>query len=125
MNEILTALFTRLSTELTTPVFDYVPQGTDYPYVSIRVIQADNDDTDTEISNSVTISITGYSRYRGYKELMILADEITTALNNWQMVNTTSFAVGTFKEQFRQFLIDADNLTRYSVQEYIFYYEPL
>jgi len=126
VNEIITALFTRLTAQLSVEVYDHVSQGTDaYPYAVMRIVQTRNDDTDTETGNSVILRVTGYSRYRGFNELMVLADEITAALNNWEMANTASFEVGTFKEQFRQFFVDSDNLTRYSVQEYIFYYEPL
>ena len=54
-----------------------------------------------------------------------LADAVTAALNNWDMENTSTYTIGTFKENFRQFLTGPDGLTRNSVQEFTFYYEPI
>jgi hypothetical protein len=126
MNELLTALYNRLTTQLSVAVYDHVPQDTEsYPYVVMRLERTDNQDTDTQTAFSAIIRVTAYSRYRGFSELATLSDEIHSALNNWYMADTATHTIGTIKEKFRQYVNSPDNLTRYSVSEYIFYYEPI
>ena len=128
MNEILEALYNRLIDQISIdyPIYDHVPQDTEaYPYIKLTIPRLDNEDTDTETANSGIIRITGYSRYRGLKEVATMADEVSSALNNWDMANTATYKIGTFKEQFRQFITAPDGLTRNSVQEFIFHYEPI
>ena len=123
MNEILTALYTRLSAQLTQKVYDHVPQDQDFPFVVFSVVQTDNQDTDTEEGFSGILRVTSYSNYRGFGELATIADNITSALNNWDMANTATYTVGTFKETFRQYTVSPDGLKRFCVQEYNFFYE--
>lgn len=130
MNEIIEALFNRLTDTISDDygIYDHVPQdlgNSNYPFLVISPSRADNVDTNTETGFSVTIRILGHSRYRGFKELMTLADSVGDALNNWDMIDTATYRIGTFKEQFRTFLVAPDGLTRNSVQEFIFYYEPI
>ncbi len=126
MNEILSSFYQRLRAQVSEAVYDHVPQDTEaYPYCVLRIVETNNDDTDTENSFSAIIQVTAYSRYRGFSELAALADNVTEALNNWEMPDTASYKVGTIKERFRQYTTSPDNLTRYCVQEYVFYYESI
>ena len=74
MNEIYSAIYSRLSTQLAVPVHDHVPQDNQtYPYVRVDHLETDNNDVDDKSGFSATIQIVGFSRYRGGKEVSDLA----------------------------------------------------
>ena len=126
MNEIFSAIYARLTAQIATPVFDHVPQdNTTYPFVRINPIETTNDDTDTNNGFSAQVTIIAFSRYRGLQEINNIADSIYTALHQWVMPNTANFAVGNFIEGSRQIINDPDGITRDSIQQYTFFYDPL
>ena len=74
MNEIYAAIFARLNSQITEyPIFDYVPQDQQYPYIQVGGLDAANDDTQTNIGYNSTIVIMAYADYKGYKEFYTTA----------------------------------------------------
>lgn len=126
MNEIFAAIYTRLNDQLAVTVFDHVDQDTqDYPFVNIDPIQTVDDDTINTTGFEATVQIISYSRYRGTKEINDLIDNIYSALHQWEMPNTSSYAIGNLIEQSRNVFTQPDGLTRNSVQTFLLYFEPL
>lgn len=129
MNEIFTLLFQRLVVDLSPiSVYDHVPQSlndNDYPYVKIGALQLTQNDTDTETGFEVTVDIVSYSRYRGTKEINQLTDFIYQSLHNWNILNSTTYAIGTIQETSRTTLVTPDGLTRNGLQSFRLYFEPL
>lgn len=126
MNEIFSAIYARLTSEIAFPVYDHVPQdSTEYPFVRIDPIQTDNDDTVNKNGFTATLQIIGYSRYRGLKEINDLSDGIYNALHHWEMPNTATYAVGNLIQALRQVINLQDGITRNSIQRFNFFIEPL
>ncbi len=126
MNEIYSAIYSRLSTQLAVPVHDHVPQDNQtYPYVRVDHLETDNNDVDDKSGFSATIQIVGFSRYRGGKEISDLASEIYTALHRHDFPDTISYGISGIEESFRRIATQPDGLTRNSVQQYKLFFEPL
>ena len=128
MNEILTAIFARLDSELTAPVYDHVPQDptdSDYPYVKLGSLEPEDNGTDTETGFMLELEIFAYSRYRGMKEINDLDDQIYAALHRWAMPDTASYGISSIRERVRSVIMLDDGLTRESVQRIEIIFEPL
>jgi hypothetical protein len=128
MNELLKAIYTRLTTSLTANVYDHVPHDladSDYPFVRIDAINPDDNGTDTETGFISELQIIGYSRYRGFLELNDLTDEVYNALHRWAFPDTISYGISDIHETERRLVVAPDGLTRNSVQRYVIQFEPL
>ena len=126
MNEIYSAIYSRLSAELSVPVYDHVPQDTEtYPYVRLDQPVTNNNDVDDKSGFSATIQVIGFSRYRGGKEISDIASEIYTALHRHAFPDTISYGISGIEESFRRIATQPDGLTRNSVQQYELFFEPL
>ena len=128
MNEIFTEIFNRLVAEIGGNIYDHVPKNlpeSNYPFIRIDAVQPENNDTDSENGFNATIQIVGYSQYRGVKEINILADNIYTALHHYDFPDTITYGVSGIYESFRQIAVQADGLTRNSVQQFTIAFEPL
>lgn len=76
-----TALYVALDSALSEPVFDHVPQGTDYPYVTFGQFDANNSDYLSERKESVSAFLSVWSDYSGQTEVMRIMGDINTALH--------------------------------------------
>lgn len=76
------ALFSRLTAELSCPVFDSVPDGTPYPYVVLDYEVVDNTDSLNERSDRRLFYFSVWSDYRGQLVVKTLNAEIDAALHN-------------------------------------------
>ena len=128
MNEIYKAIFDRLTVQLTANVYDHVPQDledSNYPFVRVDNIQPNDNGTDTEKAFTATVQIVGFSRYRGSKEINTLADDVYNNIHRWAFPDTATYGVSGIRETFRNIAVQADGLTRNSVQHYEIIFEPL
>ena len=127
MNEIMQALFDRLTSQLgSVPVFDYVPQDMkSYPYVQINSLVPVVSDTDSELGFNVILKVVAFSRYRGGKEINDLCDTIYSALHQWSMPDTQTYTVGRIIEQNRRIYTQDNGYIRWSVQEYRLIVDPV
>lgn len=126
MNEIFKSIYDRLSTELSTPVHDHVPQDNQvYPFIRVDQLQTSNNDVDDKSGFSAVIQIVGYSRYRGSKEISDITDDIYTALHRHDFPDTMTYGISGIEEDFRRIATQPDGLTRNSVQQYELFFEPL
>lgn len=125
MNEIMSALFTRLDGQLAIPVYDHVPQDTqDYPFVRINPIQTANSDYVSSNGFNANVQIIGYSRHKGLSEINNVIDTVYAALHQWEMADTATYSIGNFIENSREVVNSPDGETRHSIQQYTFYFDP-
>ena len=88
------ALFERLKSQMTAPVYDYVPAGKKAPYVVLTETTAESWNTKTVSGAEVMATIKVYSEYQGDKEVSeICAGAISairsqplTLTDRWQVV---------------------------------------
>jgi len=81
VNALKTAIYGALS-NISAPVFDHVPQGTDYPYVVIDYMDATNAEYLSNRKDQVIVYLSVYSVYRGQTEVLGIMQEIDDALHN-------------------------------------------
>ena len=88
------ALFERLKSQMTAPVYDYVPAGKKAPYVVLTDTSAESWNTKTVCGADVMATIKVYSEYQGDKEVAELVDRAIAAIQTeplaltgeWQIV---------------------------------------
>ena len=126
MNEIYSAIYTKLNTDLSVSVYDNVPQdGYGFPYVRIDPITLDADDTDTESGFSGTVQIIAFSQYKGSKEIVDLTLDIYNSLHQAVLPEPASYGISTIHQEFSTIALEADGLTRQSIQRFNVVFEPL
>ena len=88
------ALFERLKSAFTVPVYDYVPAGKKAPYVVMTDTSAESWDTKTVCGANVMATLKVLSEYQGDKEVSQLSDGAISAIRKqpltleggWQVV---------------------------------------
>lgn len=120
MVELQTALYNRLTNELTVPVYDAVPQAVDagdnsaFPYVTIGEDSASEFDTDTSTGFDTDVTIHVWSRYRGRREVKQIQQAIYDALHLHDLSVSGYHTVMVLFESADSFM-DADGITRHGV----------
>ena len=80
------ALFDRLKSQLTVPVYDYVPVGKKAPYVVLTDTAAESWNTKTLSGAEVRATIKVLSEYQGDKEVAEICDRAIAAIRNQPLV---------------------------------------
>lgn len=120
MVELQTALFARLNSQLSVPVYDAVPQAVDagdnsaFPYVTIGDDSASEFDTDTSTGFDTDCTIHVWSRYRGRREVKQIQKSIYDALHLHDLSVSGYHTVMVLFESADSF-VDADGITRHGV----------
>ncbi len=128
MNEIYSAIYQRLSDQLSIEIYDHVPQFKDdsnYPFIRLDPLEISANDVDDKTGFSATIQIVGFSRYRGSKEVSNIADTVYNSLNRFEFPVTSNYGISGIEETLRKIIVQSDGLTRNSVQRYELNFEPL
>jgi hypothetical protein len=128
MNEIYSAIYQRLSDQLSIEIYDHVPQfkdDSDYPFIRLDPLEISSNDVDDKTGFSATIQIVGFSRYRGSKEVSNIADSVYNSLNRFNFPDTSNYGISGIEETLRKIIVQGDGLTRNSVQRYELNFEPL
>lgn len=105
------ALYHRLSSELTTPVYDAVPMVTPYPYITIDSEQSANTSPISgrkRANRFIYLSV--WSDYRGQAEVKRINAEIESCLDGRLLVLATGRAVSVRVERMSSNR-DADGVT--------------
>ena len=103
------ALYAKLG-ELSTPVYDGVPQGTAYPYVTIDSMAAANIDALVERTTERFVYLSIWSEARGQGEVMGIIANIDALMNNVRLTLDTGTVVSVRVDQATT-RRDADNVT--------------
>ena len=80
------ALFERLKSQMSAPIYDYVPVGKKAPYVVLTDTTAESWSTKTISGAEVMATIKVYSEYQGDKEVAQLSDRAISAIRNQPLV---------------------------------------
>ena len=123
MNEIMTAVYSRLDGQLSTPVYDHIPQDTDYPFVQMVALNLDMQDTDNELAFNGTLDIVAHSDYRGSKEVNTISDSIYTALHRYAMPDTATYGVISIHREF--YTVVSEGETKQGLNRYRIIFETL
>ncbi|MEV0843610.1 DUF3168 domain-containing protein [Actinocatenispora sera] len=86
LGAVQTAVYARLAGDVTlaamAPVYDEVPEGTAYPYVTISGLDATPDNALGELGSSVNITLNVWSKYRGYAQAQRIAARVDALLDH-------------------------------------------
>jgi len=82
MQALKAALYVALDSALSVPVYDHVPQGSEYPYVSIDTLSANNAEFLNSRKDGVSVYLSVWSTYRGQTEVLGIMQDIDDALHN-------------------------------------------
>lgn len=112
------AIYERLDSACTVPVYDNVPQDTPYPYITIGDDTSIEWDTDTETGAEATLTIHSWSRANSRSEVKQLQGEVYEALHRHELV-VPGYSVVTCEQEFSESLpVEADGHTRHGVQRF-------
>ena len=87
------ALFDRLKSQLTVPVYDYVPAGKKAPYVVLTDTAAESWSTKTLSGAEVRATIKVLSEYQGDKEVAEICDRAISAIRSQPLTLTDGWQV--------------------------------
>ncbi len=108
----------RLRAHLGVPVYDYVPEGSTLPYVTVGEATIIEDRSRPRTLVQVTHTIHIWSASEGFDEALRIEEEIERALrgsslaiDGWDVLSGATF-------EFGQTLRDPDGVTRHTVMRY-------
>lgn len=122
--ELAQAIYARLSadaaltTTLGADVYDYVPEGADFPYVVIGDTTEAPEDTMGQTGRAVTFTVHYWSRYRGDKEVYQMHNRVDELLEGWQPSGLTGWTSVIMQHEFFDSFKDPDGITRHGVARY-------
>lgn len=121
--DVQKALYAKLSTALTPEVYDHVPKGAAFPYVTIGDDTSIPWDTkagaagDDGFGEEMTVTIHAWSRAAGRKEVKDLGAAIYVALHN-QTLTMDDHHLLMMQFEFADSFLDADGVTYHGVSRY-------
>lgn len=96
-------------------VFDAVPEGQAFPYVTIGEDTVVDWSTKTNAGEEITHTIHVWSRYAGKKEAKEILSMVLEAITKQPLVLTGGFSVDYTAMDFMEVFTDEDGLTRHGV----------
>jgi hypothetical protein len=104
-------------TALVSGVFDDVPQGQTYPYVSVGEDVHNEWDTNTTIGSDCSITIHTWSQKRGRKETKAIQAAVYDVLHRAELT-FSGYRIISVDFVNSQSFVDADGMTRHGVQTF-------
>ena len=104
------AIYDTLRVNLTTPVYDYVPEDAVYPYVELTRHISVPADMLVERKEQFTTYLTVWSEYKGQKEVLEILDSIYDLVHQKQLPTDTGRMVRCYVDN-RDTARDMDDLT--------------
>ena len=118
--EVQKAIFEKLEADLTTPVYDFVPQeNAPSTYVTIGDDTFSPFSTDGRVGFEGTLNIHTWDTSNGRKDCKLLQGEVYDSLNRAELVITGYNSIGIDFET-SQTILDADGVTYHGVQRFRF-----
>lgn len=116
--EIQKAIFEKLDTGLTVPVYDHVPQDSEnFPYVQIGNDTFIDYSGDDFVGMDGDLNIHTWSSYKGKKEIKALQNEIYNLLNRADLT-IIGYNVINIEQVYSNTFLESDGITRHGVQRY-------
>ena len=112
------AIYAKLDTALSVPIYSAVPQGDAEPaFVTMDGFRANRNDTDTETGFDGTIDVHVWTEYEGWKELCTLQTTIYNAMHRTALT-VTGHAVIDVQQEFSEMRRDPDGITKHGIQRF-------
>ena len=117
------AIYTRLSNDsnltstLGSSVYDEVPEGSSYPYVTIGETTAVEYDTKDVDGSDQTLMLHVWSQYRGSKETKNIMDRLHDLLHDYSLSVTGANLIN-LRFEFSDLVRDPDGITRHGVMRF-------
>ena len=114
------AIYTRLNDDNTlsvtngASVYDEVPEGTSYPYVTIGETTALDYSTNDVNGSEQTLTLHVWSQYRGTKESKNIMDRLHDLLHNYSLSVSGANLIN-LRFEFSDLIRDPDGITRHGV----------
>lgn len=115
--EVQTAVLTQLIAQLTCPIYDHVPEDTNFPYVTIGQDTQDDWSGEGFEGETHTLTIHIWSQYRGRKEAKDLMKEIKDALHE-QSLTLTGHSLVLLRWEFADTVLEEDGRTYHGTQRF-------
>jgi hypothetical protein len=119
--ELQKAVFTKISAASITGigsvavgVYDHVPTGTAYPYISLGEETAINIGTKDKDGNEHTLTLHVWSQYQGRREIKEIMQSIYTQLHDTD-ISVTGASFVNIKQEFETTLMEVDGITRHGI----------
>lgn len=106
-----------LTTTLGAAVYDEVPDGAAFPYVSIGEVTENPRDTMGTTGRDTTVTVHVWSQYPGSKEVKQIQNRVDELLDRWTPTVAGWNETQMLQEFFETFR-DPDGLTRHGVSRY-------
>lgn len=100
-----------------TRIYDPVPAGATFPYVSIGPDDLISDDADCITGFEITVQIDAWSRQPGFKEVKQVSDAVREALHNYAFSLSVNASV-LFEHRITRNLRDPDGLTTHAAMTF-------
>ena len=114
------AIYTRLSNDSTltsthgASVYDEVPEGSSFPYVTIGETTTVDYSTKDSIGSDQTLMLHVWSQYRGAKETKNIMDRLHDLLHDYSLSVTGANLIN-LRYEFSDLIRDPDGITRHGV----------
>jgi hypothetical protein len=115
--EIQKAIFSKLNTALSIPVYDNVPDNAQAPYVVIGDDTLIEFDSDLVIGFEATVTVHSWSKYRGRAEVKGIMGQIYDTLHRAEFTLQGYNLLGCDCE-FSETFLESDGVTRHGVQRF-------
>ena len=118
--ELQKAIFTKLNGNVdgldgaNIPVYDDVPQQSNYPYVQIGEETSANNGTKTLDGVEHTLTMHIWSQYRGRREIKTIMKSVYDLLHN-TAISVTGASLVNVRQEFSTTLAENDGITRHGV----------
>jgi len=114
LSPIQQALYTRLTNILSCPVYDAVPQGATFPYVTLGADTGVDWSTKTWAGQEVTITLHTWSRLPGMSQTKDLLDAIVQNVTGNDLV-MPEFTPALLRLDYIETVMDPDGVTRHGI----------
>lgn len=111
--ELQKAIFGRLAV-VSCPIYDAVPQGAAFPYVTIGEDTAVDWGSKTTDGQEVTVTLHQWSRYNGMAEVKQIGGEVIELMTVTPLI-MTGFKADTGRLDMQEYIVDSDSLTRHGI----------
>jgi len=116
-----TTVYNALSADATlvsavTGIYDFVPEGTAFPYVKVGDQTMVDDGTKNKKGNDFTLMIHAFSRYRGSKEIKEIMSLVYDVLHESSL--SVSGAFNNMRFEFSDIIKENDGLTTHGMQRF-------
>lgn len=98
-------------------VYDAVPAGAAFPYITVGEGDETSDDADCIDGFEISLDIDIWSRANGYPEAKRISDEVREAIKSADLTLPTN-ALVEFRHRQTRFLRDPDGLTSHAVMTF-------